>query len=102
MTYLTGKSSLMFSAHVSDFMDCPEAPTPLLLAIRLDSSIAWIGIAIDISEGLPVGINDLEARVYGVHGGGKRRIHKSVAGEFFLEREHDQRRPAKLEFTDGR
>lgn len=56
MTYLTGKSSLMFSAHVSDFMDCPEAPTPLLLAIRLDSSIAWIGI--DISEGLPVGIND--------------------------------------------
>jgi len=58
MTYLTGKSSLMFSAHVSDFMDCPEAPTPLLLAIRLDSSIAWIGIAIDISEGLPVGIND--------------------------------------------
>jgi hypothetical protein len=31
-----------------------------------------------------------------VHGGGKRCIHKLVAGEFFLEREHDQRRPAKL------
>ena len=46
-----------------------------------DSSIARIGVAIDISEGLSVGINDLEARIYSGSRGSAFRLSVMVSGK---------------------
>jgi hypothetical protein len=49
----------MFCRYASSLIKCQRFG---------DSSIAWIGVAVDISKSLPVGVNDLEARVYRFNG----------------------------------